>query len=455
MTAVIPDAGELRGRIREFRRSRSTETLFSTLGRLYEIGLYVFITGGLTIQSVARITAPAVDSSALDWIVTPLALVCVGAGLRVLTAIGPVCPGPATHGWLLATPVARGALLRGTVRTAVGVSMLAGVTAAALITASTRPDLPTFLLTTATGAAIGCLLAGVAVLGQAVGHTGSLTRATRLLTGSGLVIGLWHVGEKAVGRDPTGGGAPLVVVAVVLFPAAVAAYRSAVRQAPRLTRAALVRGADLLTALRVSATFRNLSFISSAIHTRRWRAVGALPSRRLAGTGFTALVRAESVRLRRQRRELLIAAAAALTPLGASVFVATPWVAVVSLLVGRFAVGQLAGGLRTVRGNEALRRALALSDWRIELAHLAIPLVVTLCWTAVAFPVLGFGMGALLTLPVFILGTVYLGTAKSEPVYAGPVVDTPFGMVETTLLLQVLRGPAVLFVLCAIQLAIW
>jgi hypothetical protein len=167
------------------------------------------------------------------------------------------------------------------------------------------------------------------------------------------------------------------------------------------------------------------------------------------------MIRAELARLRRQPAALFAWCALLLVPSLAGVVFSSVVIAPVHLVAAFLAADRLAGGLRTVCRSAALRRSLGGSDWELRLIHLVIPALGTLLWTALtaaALKALPLSCAALSV--VGALAVVYRIATRPPMDYTSLLVDFGFGLVPVNLIRQVSRGPALLIVLCAIQVSI-
>ncbi|MBW4721525.1 hypothetical protein KZQ38_30490 [Saccharothrix sp. SC076] len=128
-------------------------------------------------------------------------------------------------------------------------------------------------------------------------------------------------------------------------------------------------------------------------------------------------------------------------------------IAAVHLVCAFLATDRLATGLRAVCRSPALRRAIGGRDRQLRLVHLVLPSSGALLWVAATAPALPDP--SVFPVAVSILGAVAVTyrIANRPPVeYTSAAVDTPMGMMPIGLIAQVLRGPALLLALTAVQL---
>jgi hypothetical protein len=228
---------------------------------------------------------------------------------------------------------------------------------------------------------------------------------------------------------------------------------SGYRALSRLHRGALSVGSDLVQAAAVSTAWLDLSLISSALAVRRARRIGRVRSARLWGRREFAFVLADLVRLRRYPATVVVWVALLPVPFFAAVSLPPIAVGPVQLLAAYVAADRLAGGLRTITGSAALRRALGGTDGSLKAVHLVLPAVGAVVWcllTAPALPIAAVSTTAISAVGAVI--TVYAMATRPPMDYTTPVFDSPFGSIPVNLIRQLLRGPALLVGLAALQL---
>jgi hypothetical protein len=115
------------------------------------------------------------------------------------------------------------------------------------------------------------------------------------------------------------------------------------------------------------------------------------------------------------------------------------------VIAAYLATQRLCAGLRTVCRSAALRRLLGGSDAILRASHLVVPAVALAVWWPSTLPAVGgAGRGAGWAeagLALGVLTAAYRAATRHPTRYDGPAVDTPFGIVQPDLVLQVVRGP--------------
>jgi hypothetical protein len=223
----------------------------------------------------------------------------------------------------------------------------------------------------------------------------------------------------------------------------------------RLHRGALSAGTDLVQAAAVSSAWLDLSLVSSALALRRARRIGRVHSVRLRGSRAFAFVLADVARLRRYPAAVAVWVALLPVPFFATVSLPPIAVGPVQLLGAYLAADRLAGGLRTIAGSAALRRSLGGTDASLKTIHLVLPAVGAIVWcalTSFALP-----LAPSVTTVISAAGAVLMvyALATRPPMdYGGgsPIFETGFGAVPVNLIRQLVRGPAILVGLAALQL---
>jgi hypothetical protein len=166
-----------------------------------------------------------------------------------------------------------------------------------------------------------------------------------------------------------------------------------------------------------------------------------------------ALLMADATRLRRYPAAIAVWVALLPVPFFAAVSLPPIAVGPVQLLAAYVAADRFAGGLRTIIGSAALRRALGGTDLDLKLTHIVLPAVAAFAWCAATTLALPTAAG--LTTAISAVGAVVVvfAMATRPPMnYAEAMFDTPFGSLPVNLIRQLLRGPALLVGLGALQL---
>ncbi|MFC0437359.1 DUF6297 family protein [Kutzneria buriramensis] len=451
-------ARAVRLELRAMRRRRHPRSIFRKLYDVSDTALYVGMASGLVVEAVIKTQSspalsvpPAPHSAAsVSWMAVAVAVAAIAAFGQALLAVGPIWAGSATQAWILASPVDRRAALRPTFVRTLLLAGVAGALVAGGLTAIYPPWLVHLPWNMITGFEIGVALAGITTSAQ---RTVREVRRSRIffavLLGIAVVLG----GVVALQLDVPAVSVPMDRVplsALVLIGTGVFTGYPALS---RLHRGALSVGSDLVQAAAVSTAWLDLSLISSALMVRRARRIGRVRSVRLWGSREFAFVLADLVRLRRYPATVVVWVALLPVPFFAAVSLSPVAVGPVQLLTAYAAADRLAGGLRTITGSAALRRALGGTDASLRAVHLVLPALGAVVWcllTAAALPIAPVPTAAISAVGAVI--TVYAMATRPPMTYASPVFDSPFGTIPVNLIRQLVRGPALLVGLAAVQL---
>jgi hypothetical protein len=437
------------------RRRRNPRSIFRRLYDLSDTALYVAMAGGLVTEAVIKTrAAPELSvpptphtAASVSWMAVALALAGVAAFGQALLAVGPIWAGAAAQTWILASPVdRRSALLPTYLRTLV-IAGIAGAVLAGGLTAIYPPWLINLPWTGTAGFLLGVFLVGFTIDAQA---RGPIRWVFPALLGVAVVLGAvvaWQLDVPNLALPLQ--NAPLL--AILAVPAVVLGYRAL----SRLHRGALSAGTDLVQAAAVSSAWLDLSLVSSALALRRARRIGRVHSVRLRGSRAFAFVLADVARLRRYPAAVAVWVALLPVPFFATVSLPPIAVGPVQLLGAYLAADRLAGGLRTIAGSAALRRSLGGTDASLKTIHLVLPAVGAIVWcalTSFALP-----LAPSVTTVISAAGAVLMvyALATRPPMdYGGgsPIFETGFGAVPVNLIRQLVRGPAILVGLAALQL---
>jgi hypothetical protein len=453
MTVIT--ARRVRSELRAMRRRRNPRSIFRRLYDLSDTALYVAMAGGLVTEAVIKTrAAPELSvpptphtAASVSWMAVALAVAGVAAFGQALLAVGPVWAGAAAQTWILASPVdRRSALLPTYLRTLV-IAGIAGAVLAGGLTAIYPPWLINLPWTGTAGFLLAVFLVGFTIDAQA---RGPIRWVFPALLGVAVVLG----GVVALRLDVPNLALPLrnaPLLAILAVPAVVLGYRAL----SRLHRGALSAGTDLVQAAAVSSAWLDLSLVSSALALRRARRIGRVRSVRLHGSRAFAFVLADVARLRRYPAAVAVWVALLPVPFFATVSLPPIAVGPVQLLGAYLAADRLAGGLRTIAGSAALRRSLGGTDASLKTIHLVLPAIGAIVWcalTSFALP-----LAPSVTTVISAAGAVLMvyALATRPPMdYGGgnPIFETGFGAVPVNLIRQLVRGPAILVGLAALQL---
>jgi len=457
-----PSARAVRYRMRT-RRVRST-TLVQRLGELYERLLYAGVAIGLLVQ-VARLSEPPTwaesDSSAAalaQWLAVGSAAAGFVLLMKVLLAFGPMVVRSADQTWLFSTPVDRGQLLRPLLLVAVLASGVTGAAIAVVLGVLGGLPLSTRVLVVIGGTCVGMCQGSLAVVVQRYRSLSAvagpvLNAAFGMLLLGGVVA--------AIGTPRT---APLSVMAsappwltgavgTAAF-AAVVAGAGAWRVLAHLTRRVLAAGVDLSVATASSLAFLDPSVLGAVLLVRRTQTIGVVRSAAIRGSRTAALVKADCTRVLRLRTGPLVWVALLPVPYIAGLLGAGALLPAVHLVAAFIATDRLAGGLRLIYRSAAIRRAVGGSDRQLRLVHLIVPFAGAVVWvglTTLYMPEFS-GLAAAISCVGAVAVTYRLATRPPLD-YTSPSFDVGlFGPIPPGLILQLIRGPALLIVLIGVQI---
>lgn len=400
-----------------------------------------------------------------DWTALWLSVLGATVLLKVSLAFGPVFVGADRMFWVLSSPVPRGALLRPRLFGLLGAGAAVGAVWPAVVFGIVGAVVPPSVAGVF-GAACGLVVvAGAVVVQRArVRPQGWLSGLAGLAVVALLVPAGWFgvaVPWTGAAGEPASFGSGVMWtawgVAIGLALVAVASVR-------HLRRSDLASGAALAGVARVSVSWFDLALLGAVLAERRARTLGRVKSARLGGIAprgaggprshVAALAWTDALRLRRSPNAVLVWAA--LLPVPALVALGgEPDVAPAVHLVAAFlATDRLAAGLKFVCRSPAMRRALALPDRELRLAHLAFPAAGALLWCAIttAFtPHVSVVNGIVST--VGAVAVVHRIATRPPVDYGAAIVS--FGMYGPTpagLIVQLSRGPALLTALAVLQM---
>lgn len=432
--------------------------------RLVNVAIVGAIGWGVAVKGLQKTGQPVSSWTAL-WLSVLAAVVL----LKVLLAVGPVFAGRDRAFWVLSSPVDRGAALMPRFAGLLGVGAAVGLVWPAVVFgvvgAASVPGPGLFAGSAAAGVAV---VAGAVVLqGAGVGRRGWL----RARAGAAVdAAGSRSAEASRQGRASLQGWlsvlAAAAVVALFLRPAELAvpsvAWLTPVAAViavaaglslRRLKRAALSAGASIAAVARVSASWLDLTLLGSILAERRARRLGRVRSARLRGSRLTVLVWTDLLRIRRAPNALLVWAG--LLPLPALVALGgeVDWVPAVHLVAAFLATDRLAAGLKTVFRSAAIRRVMGVPDHTLRLAHLVVPMVGAVVWCAVTAPFTPHveWLNAVVS-AVGAVVVVYRIATRPPLDYGVAAIDFGvLGPVPIGLVVQLSRGPLLLYLLCVLQ----
>lgn len=454
MTARAAEVRELRSQIRVWRRGRVDTSLMEAISDAYVAIFSALVLGAMAVSVIVNlrvVTSGACSSvscldarDALGWLFGLAAVTVVLAGARLL---GPMLVSPAVGTWLLTAPLDRTALVRGRLVVSSVVAALVGAVLAAI--GATLSDYPPEVVAWLTGlvAVVCVLLIGVATVSQARGQLP--VRVLVWLLGVALWVGLvlvardtvpagLHVPDVDLLRSAIGVAGVLALVLLVL------AYRSL----RLIRRERLVSGGALLPGLSGALASLDLTLFYDILVSRHWRSKSTVRVVRGRGSGASALVWREVVRLRRNPQVLVGLAGALVLPYLATALGLGHVMVVVVTLTGFGAGVGLFTSLRVLSRTASLLRCFPLPAPAVKAACLGVPGAVLVIWSLGAAPAVHDAIGGpwgpsvivALACGVTVATAAVRWMTSHPPDYQLPLITSPMGAVPTSLYFSVLRG---------------
>ncbi|MDD9347334.1 DUF6297 family protein [Mumia sp.] len=443
----VPSPRAMRRRLTRVRRAHANRTWLQVAEDAYVAIFSLLMLGVVVGAAIAQVHhellgCPTAGCGVVREELPVVAAVgTVGVVLRALASIGPVVSDAAFGQWVLATPVARGGLLRRAFAAAVGVAVVTTVALPGLAMTGTTASAATVVTVLVGAAGVGLLATAAATAAQphpgarrTVAVVGDLLLAVAVVLAAAVALGWsWQVSvERSSASLVAGGLVVLGLVAVVL----------ASTRVSRLTRADVQPGGALVAGLSGAAYGLDPSLVGEVLTARRYRLLGARRSWRGVGRGFGAVVAREAMRLGRSpRRVLALAAAAVVVELGAATGLGSV-TTLLAVVVGYAATRWTTASLRIVWRSPGLRRALGIDDMAL-LVGLAVPgVVVCALWAAgvtALLPDASVVTGIVLT--VAIGSGIVRSAASAPPRFDGPLVTSPMGALPPGAVGAVVRGP--------------
>ncbi|MCP2241413.1 hypothetical protein LX86_000133 [Lentzea aerocolonigenes] len=408
------------------------------LARLYERLVNTAIVGAIGWGLAFKGLEKTGRSGASEWTALWLSVLAAVVLLKVLLAFGPVFAGRDRMFWVLSAPVDRAALLLPRFLGLLGLGAVLGAVWPAAVFGVVGAASPPGPLLFAGSAAAGVAIAAGAVVLQRMRPSQSWLS---VFAGACVIALFWRPLEFAVPH------------AVWLAPVAVLLVLVAALSLRRLDRADLAAGAHLAAAVRVSVSWLDLALLGAILTERRARLLGRVRSARLRGSRLTVLVWTDVLRVRRAPNALLVWAG--LLPLPALVALGgeVDWVPAVHLVAAFVATDRLAAGLKAVCRSAAIRRMLGGPDRLSRLTHLVVPAGGAVVWCAITAsftPHVSW-----LTAVVSAIGAVvvvYRISTRPPLDYGVAAIDFGvLGPVPLGLVVQLGRGPVLLYLLCVLQ----
>lgn len=414
----------------------------------------IFVLAGLPVQLLVGVILrgpPEPMSTAPPALWVGAGLLFAVIGFSVLTAIGPVRAGPSEYAWVLSGILDRRSELaprwaRLLVTTGVSGAVI-GVTGLGIGGAPAS--------VVVSGAVLGAA-AGIAIAAAATGLQGcptgvrQRTHAT-VVIGGGLCLAATAVltALRLLFAIPE---IFMPIGAVVASVLAVVATGWSWRTVSALDRAALTEGNALAGATSAAVLFLEPGLVGDLLADRRLSGLRIRRSRSFPAGRVRALLTAETVRTKRNRRAIGLFLCALLVPYAAGLIAPATWLPVVAFLCAVAAVSPLAAGFRRISQSASLRRMIGGSDRTLHIVHLVLPAVAAVLFTLAAAPAMPSNRWLALALTPFgVLSNLWLRSRDRPPVTDNRIADVGFGPVPIDLVWSYLREIIPLLVVVVVQ----
>lgn len=454
MSTSVAEVRALRSQIRTWRRGRVDTSLMEALSDAYVVVFSALVLGAMAVNVIINVhvitgggcsSVSCLDArDALGWLFGLAAITVVLAAARLL---GPMLVTPAVGTWLLTAPLDRTALVRGRLLGTAVVAALVGAALAATGAALSAYPVDVIGWLTLLAGTVCVLLVAVAPVDQARG--GAVVRLLAWSLGVVLWVGLVLVARDSVPallRVPT--VAPLRFAVVATAVAGVVLLVLAYRSLHLIRRERLVSGGNLLPGISGALASLDLTLFYDILVARHWRARSSVRVVRGRGSGASALVWREVVRLRRTPQVLVGLAAALVLPYLATALGLGHVMVVVVTLTGFAAGVGLFTSLRVLSRTASLLRCFPLPAATVRLACLGVPCLVLVVWSLATTPAVHGAVGGTWGSSVAVALACGVASATAAvrwmtshpPDYRLPLITSPMGAVPTSLYVSVLRG---------------
>ncbi|GAA1175496.1 DUF6297 family protein [Pseudonocardia alaniniphila] len=454
-TVQVPRAREVRTHLARARRAQRAAAGKGQERDWYTPLLAVAVLTGLLVQGVRRVmgaeASPLPHAPHVGLLLGAVGLVLAGLVLRAALALGPMLAGPAVRHWLLAGTVDRAAMLRPRYLALAVAATLAGAGGGALaaLVAAVAPPWWEAVWWAATGAGAAAALASAAVMWQAGdARTGRSVGTALVAAGAASVAA-----ALLVPRASALPALPAPAATTAAWVLALLLFGYGWRRLGVLDRAALGAGSGLAAAVQAAGTFMEPALLLGLLEERRWRSARHGRSRPGRGFGYGALVHSDLRRVLRTPGAVALAVGLLLVTYAAAGVLPAVAVPPVAVVAAYAVASRVASGVRAVTRSAALRRSVGGTDRALIMVHLVAPLVAVAVWTAALLPaLLLLNPIAVLLIPLGAVAVVERSATRPAPDYGAAVFETGMGGVQVDLVRQLVRGPALLAGLAAVQL---
>lgn len=459
----LVDERALRRLMADWRRGRATKRLWDVISDGYVGILSAAIVGGMIVSallSMQRSTAGCTEAGCVaarglaPWLMLIVAwLVALGAA----RLFGPVVASAAEGFWLMEAPVRRSRLLIGRLWAILALATGIGALGGALVAIVSGNS---FVETAWWALATGLLAAGLTALAAAEQSTERrwLLGGLQLLGGVAMAAALVGVTALGVGWVTWPGtvetppvvlwGVAAAGLALLLVGALVAA-----RRLDDLRRHRLVSGGSLVESVQGAAFGLDFGLLRDILQERKYFEIGHVRPRRGKGSGASALIWRDVVRLGRNPRPLIVLALSVIVPyalaalglgnLGPSIAALVLFVVMVPFL----------DSLRVLSRTKGLARCLPLSTAQIRDAVLFVPIALAALWALATLPAFfalaagtsdARGVGGVVSMCLVTAAAGLLGAVRwvgaRPPDFNAPMFSTAAGALPPGLIGNLIKG---------------
>ena len=457
----VVDEKQLKLLMRDWRRGRADRSIWQALSDGYVMVFSIVLVGAMIISSIVQAqqvvavcdTAGCLSARGL----LPWAAV---AGVLAFTLVlsrmfGPIVASSAEGFWLMDAATDRRKLLAGRLFGAIGLTLVIGALAGALIAALTGSSLGAVGIWALAGGFGAAGLVAFAAAEQGLDRTWvvSVVQAILAVIALGTLVAL--VAGAAGWFDLS--GATLLSVELAYIVAGVGLLLMlgggllAYRRLRGVRRQRLTSGGSLLSGLQGAAFALEFALIRDILVEAKARRKGHVRPTRGSGSGLSALVLRDVQRLWRQPVSLLLLAGTVVVPYAIQALGLASLNPPLSALVLMMALIPFMNTLRVLTRTKGLQRCFPFGTGEVKQAAMAVPAVLALLWTAAAVPAFMGVAGGVATAPIEALSSAAVtGIAgllaavrwvSAKPAdYSGPIVATGLGAMPPGLMFSLLRG---------------
>ena len=457
----VVDEKQLKLLMRDWRRGRADRNVWQALSDGYVMVFSIVLVGAMVISSIVRaqqvVAVCDTDGCVAARGLLPWASV---AGLLAFTLVlsrmfGPIVASAAEGFWLMDADTDRRKLLAGRLFGAIGVTVVVGALAGALVAALTGSSLAHVGIWALAGGLGAAGLVAFAAAEQGLDRTWVVTVVQSVLAvvalGTLVLLVAGAAGWVNLSQVSTLAVELALIIAGVGLLLMIGAGLLAYRRLRNVRRQRLTSGGSLLSGLQGAAFALEFALIRDILVEARARRKGHVRPTRGSGSGTTALVLRDVQRLWRQPVSLLLLAGTVIVPYAVQALGLASLNPPISALVLMTALIPFMNSLRVLTRTKGLQRCFPFDPSQIKTAAMVVPAILALLWTVLTVPAfMGLAGGvaasvtdalsaALVTGIAGLLAAVRWVSAKPAD-YSGPIVATGFGAMPPGLMFSLLRG---------------